>query len=341
VNYINSHLNGVQGHPIKLITCIIDGTPAASQKCAQQFVATKGLTYVYYGLNEASNASDPILEAAHIFVSGVPLYPADYADPDAAWITGGLAGSLSANAEYIADTMGAKKIGVVVADNAEGLQVVDIVTKVAKKYGATVVPELPPATTTDLTGYFESLATAHVNVILDATPGPQAISFMQAYAQQGSNIPVVVTDGVFNAAAMQTLGNAMKGVYLGSLLQDPSGNTPDAQLFRASTNNNQAALASGVQEWSDFMTVYQEALEKVPYAQLNTKTIIAALSKPGLHATLGPPFQCGLPSPLPAVCSFGVYMSVNSGPPNFSEQPINGTFPFVDSRSLIDAGIGS
>jgi branched-chain amino acid transport system substrate-binding protein len=339
VDYINNHLNGVQGHPIKLVSCVVDGSPASAQKCAQQFASTKGLKYVYYGLNQGSSASDPILEQAGIFISGIALYPADNSSPNAAWITGGLSGSLAANAEYMANTMGAKKIGVVTPNNAQGLEVVSIVKKVAAKFGGTVVSQLVPNSSTDMTPFFQAVAST--DAILLPLPGPQAISFMQAYTQQSSKIPVVVTDGVFQFDAMKTLGDTMKGIILGSLLQDPNGDSAGAKMFRNSVNNDRSAIAAGAQSWNGFMTVYQDALQKIPYEQIDVHSILAALSKPGLQSTIGPPYQCGLPSPQPAVCSFGVYMGTFGGPPDFKLGTINGKFPFVDARDLINAGMGS
>ena len=39
VDYVNNYLNGINGHPIQLATCVSDGQPATSTNCANQIAS--------------------------------------------------------------------------------------------------------------------------------------------------------------------------------------------------------------------------------------------------------------------------------------------------------------
>ena len=59
VSYINTELGGLYGRPLKLDTCVTDGSPEGSTKCANQILADKPLVVVG-GADTGSDASMPI-----------------------------------------------------------------------------------------------------------------------------------------------------------------------------------------------------------------------------------------------------------------------------------------
>lgn len=80
VKYINSQLNGVDGDVLQLDECDDDGSPEASAKCANQFVADK-VPVVMQGLDLGNTGLHPILKAAGIpLVSEEAFTNADYTD---------------------------------------------------------------------------------------------------------------------------------------------------------------------------------------------------------------------------------------------------------------------
>lgn len=64
VSVINAN-GGIGGRPLQLEKCLTDGTPAASQTCANQMIE-KGVAAVATGIDFGGEASAPILTAAGI-----------------------------------------------------------------------------------------------------------------------------------------------------------------------------------------------------------------------------------------------------------------------------------
>ena len=79
VDYINTELCGFDGHMIELDTCQTDGTPATSQRCAEQMV-NDGVPFVTGGLDGNMPAWYSILDGAGIpVIGGIPIAGPDFA----------------------------------------------------------------------------------------------------------------------------------------------------------------------------------------------------------------------------------------------------------------------
>ena len=63
IDYVNAYRGGLDGHPIKLVTCITDGQPATSASCATKLVADHPVADLG-GADIAQSASLPILAKA-------------------------------------------------------------------------------------------------------------------------------------------------------------------------------------------------------------------------------------------------------------------------------------
>lgn len=79
-DYINGH-GGMNGHPVKLDLCSTDGTPAASTKCANQFVTDKVLA-VLNGYDLGMDAAQPVYKQAGLHIFGAISSTAIAMDPD-------------------------------------------------------------------------------------------------------------------------------------------------------------------------------------------------------------------------------------------------------------------
>ncbi len=75
VKYVNEHLGGINGHPLKAINCKTDGTPEASVSCANQFVEQKVVAAVQ-GADFGADAMLPVLKSAGLAeIGSFPLTP--------------------------------------------------------------------------------------------------------------------------------------------------------------------------------------------------------------------------------------------------------------------------
>jgi len=112
--YMNA-CGGFGGLPVKLETCVADGTPEKSQACAQELVGKK-VKLVLLGLDLFPDYAT--YSAANVPVIGVlPILPPDNT-ANALFLTGGNATTTAVMAVIAQDRYQAKTVGIIHADNA-------------------------------------------------------------------------------------------------------------------------------------------------------------------------------------------------------------------------------
>jgi branched-chain amino acid transport system substrate-binding protein len=80
IDYVNEVLGGVNGHPIEVSTCSVDGSPEKAIDCANQFIE-QGVVLSVQGADPQADAALPALEEAGIAETGVAsLGPVQSAD---------------------------------------------------------------------------------------------------------------------------------------------------------------------------------------------------------------------------------------------------------------------
>jgi branched-chain amino acid transport system substrate-binding protein len=78
VDYVNKYLGGVQGHPLKVVTCFTTSAEEEGTKCGQQFANDKRISVVLLGAVAVGNQSlYAALGGKKPIVSGVALLPVD------------------------------------------------------------------------------------------------------------------------------------------------------------------------------------------------------------------------------------------------------------------------
>ena len=68
MNYVNSYLGGINGHPIQIDSCIGDGTPAGAARCATELVAKHPMA-ILGAADVGAPASIPIYGHANLAYS--------------------------------------------------------------------------------------------------------------------------------------------------------------------------------------------------------------------------------------------------------------------------------
>ncbi|MDQ7905236.1 ABC transporter substrate-binding protein [Phytohabitans sp. ZYX-F-186] len=136
VKYVNEHLGGVNGHPLKAIACKTDGTPEASVNCANQFVEQKAVLAVQ-GADFGADAMLPVLKSAGLAELGsFPLTPGmDTAVGDAYFMQGSAEEGYAANLVQL-KKLSASKVAVVMVDNPTSHETYDkVISPAAVKLG--------------------------------------------------------------------------------------------------------------------------------------------------------------------------------------------------------------
>jgi len=104
VDHANATLDGVGGHPLRLVTCATDGSPESSQNCANRLVAQKPVA-VIGGIDFGTQAAMPIYESAHIpYVTGSPQLSGELDSKNAFAFSGGSVAELLGITSYLTET---------------------------------------------------------------------------------------------------------------------------------------------------------------------------------------------------------------------------------------------
>ncbi|MCX5043808.1 ABC transporter substrate-binding protein [Aldersonia sp. NBC_00410] len=140
VDYINNTLGGLNGQPIELVPCAVDGTsPESTIGCANQFVQG-GVVATVDGYNTTSSAALPILQSAGIPMIGqIPFDSVTGARPDNRVYFAAPQASFLIGALQSFQAQGKKSVTLVVADLPATHQTVDaILGPVGQQMGITV-----------------------------------------------------------------------------------------------------------------------------------------------------------------------------------------------------------
>lgn len=120
VEFINTELGGVDGHPIEPRPCSLSLSlslsPESSQRCARQLL-DDGVVAVLGGINVMGNPGIALLEEAGVpYVGGIPVSYDEMRSPISFQVSGGTAGAFAAFAADAAQRVGAKKVGMAYVD---------------------------------------------------------------------------------------------------------------------------------------------------------------------------------------------------------------------------------
>ena len=305
-SFINDYLGGVDGHPLKIDTCSTDGTQTSDQSCAQQMVTDK-VAYVQSGISFNSFAWDSILGPAGIPIIGFnPFTGPEYLDKQALAFSGLPVGA-AAVAQKVASLPGVHRVALAVNTVPGSLAVVPLIQKaLTSLHVSSFVVKYDEGTPNLLATYVTAKKGA--DAIIATLSTPDCIAFAQAAASQNNQLPVGFEGTCITSSVFKAIGTDMNGWYTSSPLQDPSGNTKDASIYRAAMARYAPSAAIsliGQQSFSNVMTGYNYVLKPLGPTVTPQSAFSATTSATGGEIFMGPHFKCP-GSVLPAVCTTSV-----------------------------------
>src|SRR5271163_2971231 len=233
VDYVNNYLNGINGHPIQIDSCIGDGTPATAARCANQLVADHPLA-ILGAADVGAPASIPIYAHANLaYLGGIPFTPVPETAANSVQFWSVSVGDNAAAAVYAAKTLDVKSVAIIYFSNAQGEQIVPQITPVFKAAGVTTVKDIPLSPTSPdpspQAALVESsgVQLAYVDVPNGCGNVLKALKSV-SFAGKIMGIDPCGAPPVIAAAA----GGA-NGMYIASPFELQSGGSAQAQLFLA------------------------------------------------------------------------------------------------------------
>jgi len=340
VQYVNNDLGGVGGHPLKLVTCVTDGTPTSTQNCAQELVSKKP-AIVVNGYDQNDAVANKIIGGAGIVTvaESAGTLAAD-ADPMVYYLSGS-PGTVAVGlaASVLAVNPNAKHVAELVPDVPVFGSIVDTVKTVLADKGVELNVVKFPASSADLSQAWVSLrADKQDTVLLTVDPG-HCLAAIKAAKLQQSRTPVISFPFCASADIVRQTGNATDGWLVQTASADPGGDDPDAVIYRAQMakfDKNANAGGFAPQAFPVLMMAY-EILKAAGYDKLSADSIRQAARAGGpIFMGGGQRFKCETDPAFPAICSFGLTLGKVSG----DKYAIQSQYT-VDTQELFDKYVKS
>jgi branched-chain amino acid transport system substrate-binding protein len=231
IEYVNRDLGGIDGRPIELVECTVNGSPESSQKCANEMVLAK-VPAVLAGLDFSGPSGTAVLEAAGIpYVTSSPIAGTDFTGENVFALLGGGPGQLTGLASYVAGNLEAKSVTIFVHDTPSGESTTDIFRSALEDNGVTdinVVKEQPNAP--DFTAGMTLANRDEPDAIALFFTGAACAQTMLAAKSLGVEADLFSTSTCSDPTVLAAAGDAANGVYFAQEILPFSTHAEDPQV---------------------------------------------------------------------------------------------------------------
>src|SRR5579875_595119 len=309
VNYANAELGGVDGHPVKLVTCFIASAEEEGTICAQKFLADKNVDVINMGgVAIGVQSFYSTLGGAKPVIDGVAATPIDSVQNNVVILFGDVTHILPPFGTYAKDVLHAKTAALVYPSDNAGIAV----GAAAIKAGLTAAG----AQTAD--------------VVVPYSDAAGCVNLAKSLQTLGITDPkkIVSAPLCLNGQVIKGFGDFPHWTYAiaSSLFGDPTD--PGMAAYEAVAKKF-STPADESDPWNivDFgqMLTTIKIMNEVGYAHLSPSAILAkAKAFTGPQALGAPALACGKYPSAPAVCNdriqfFEYTGGVTSGKPQWTK----------------------
>jgi len=294
VDYVNNYLNGINGHPIVIDSCIGDGTPATAARCANQLVADHPLA-ILGAADVGAPASIPIYGHANLaYLGGIPFTPVPETAPNSIQFWSVSVGDNAAAAVYAGKKLGIKSVALVYFSNAQGESILPQITPVFKAAGVTTVKDIPLSPTSPDPSPQAALVESSGAQLAYVDVPNGCGNVLKALKSVGFSGKLMGIDPCSAPPVIQAAAGGADGMYIASPFLLQGGSSPQAKLFMAAMKKWAApgTLTDSIST-AGFATVMnvQQVLSTISGTP-TTASILAAF-KSGTHQNfLSHPYTC-------------------------------------------------
>jgi branched-chain amino acid transport system substrate-binding protein len=310
VQWVNTRLGGVQGHPLKLSECFTTSAEEEGTKCGQKFANDKRISVIVFGAVAVGNQSFyAALRGKKPVVSGVALLPVDATQKNEFALFGTNDSVLGPWGTFAKTKLHAKTAAVIYPQ----VPGIDVGAKVEKTSleDAGITTKLvgfdPNAT--DLTGPLTAAGAQTADIVVPQSDAANCVNVAKTLQQLGVSGSKIVSNPLClsGQVAAGLGGDLAKWVYgIASTLAGDKSDPAAVPYNRAMANLHQQALAQDawvIVSWGQILTTVK-LMNKIGYAKLTPARITAAFRAfKGPQALGAPSLQCGKYKTEPAACN--------------------------------------
>ncbi|MCL2393745.1 MAG: ABC transporter substrate-binding protein [Acidimicrobiaceae bacterium] len=186
-DYINNQAGGIDGHPLKLVSCFIPDQVANATQCGQTFANTKAISGVAVGPVSIGNQAmeQAIAPTKKVLIFGVSTSPVDTTYKDGYIIYGDGTHIEAPLATFTKEYLHAKSVSIVWPNIPGESTGVDIIVDALKFEGVKTVDSVSyDPSSTDLTTPIEAAHVGKTDVFIADAPGGPACADMNLALKQ-------------------------------------------------------------------------------------------------------------------------------------------------------------
>ncbi len=308
--YVNSHLGGIQGHPLVLSECFTTSAEEDGTKCGQKFANDKRISVVDFGAVAVGNQSFyAALGGKKAVVSGVALLPVDATQKNEFALFGTNDSVLGPWGTFAKTHLHAKTAAVVypqVPGIDEGAKVEK--TSLEDAGITTKLVGFDP-NATDLTGPLTAAGAQTADIVVPQSNAAGCVNVAKTLQQLGVPGSKIVSNPLClsGQVAAGLGGDLAPWVYgIASTLAGDKSDPAAVPYNNAMKSMGQATLAQDawvIVSWGQILTTVKE-LNKVGVGKITPARMVAALRGfKGPQALGAPSLQCGKYKTEPAACN--------------------------------------
>lgn len=311
VEHINKDLGGVNGRPLDLESCIVNGSGESSIGCANKFVQSNKVA-VSFGYDYGAAGGVPVLANAGIpLVGGVATEPAQLTSPNSFLFIGGITSAIPGVARYAGETLKAKKVAVLGIDIPAARLAVDSFSKpVLAQLGVTDVSAVYESpTAADWTPALTKANEGNPDAIIILVGAPSCQKVMQGSTQLGIDPKkFIYVQSCVAPAVLEEGGPGGSGVNGQSPFLAPQSDDPQVEEWREALEEFRPDANAGPDTqvgFNSMMNLY--AVMKGLPGEITAAAITDALkSAKEVPSFMAHPYTCDgqqVPGGLTAICN--------------------------------------
>src|SRR4051794_22602905 len=273
--YVNNYKGGIEGRPVKIVSCATDGQPATSARCASQVLDKKPVA-ILGGADIGGPGAFKVYQRAKIaYIGGIPFTPVESNAPNSEIFISISTGDNAAAVKYAAQDLGVKKATVIYTDDTQGkFTGLGVIVPAMKKAGIDVKAVSVAPNRADLPSVSAFAIQGNPDMIYVNSPNacPGLLKALKSVGYSGKLFGI---DPCSSPPALKAAGDAAEGLYFAQPFESPDSGSDDAKTFLAATQKyapKTLALDSIAQAGFSSVVNIQQALDTV--SPLNTGTIL-------------------------------------------------------------------
>jgi branched-chain amino acid transport system substrate-binding protein len=295
IDFINTELGGVDGHPIELVTCDTQFSPDLSQACAQQMVAQDVLAVVG-GIDVWGTGITTLENNGIPYVGGIPVSSQAARSKVSFQFSGGIWGAVLGEGEYVWRKHHARRVAIIDADFGPITDAAELGKRALERRGVKVSLVSVAPINADMVQALNAAAQSDPDAIIALTADSGCKPTMLTAQQLGLRVPILYTGACAAPMIVDSVIGAADGAIF-NLEAELDPRNADNVLYslisaRYGPKHGYEALSAGTVSFRAVINLYA-VLRAIGADHLSRPAILARFRAGSRHPSFfGHPYTC-------------------------------------------------